>query len=174
MVEKLLSGIDVRLGISYKDFKEEAEKEGIFATDILYTGAVDEYYDYSLGKLSYRSLRFETEYLEDTDNYQGNAVVNYTEATVPYTRIIEHRHFEKNDTAKGTVITREYPAEWKEGSEPYYPMSDEKNLSLYARYMDLATKEPHTYFGGRMGLYRYLDMDKIIREALNFSKEKQV
>ncbi len=171
IVEKLLEGIDVRLNTSFKDFKAKAPEEEISWDNLLYTGAVDEYFDYSLGKLSYRSLRFETEYLEDTDNYQGNAVVNYTEGEIPYTRIIEHRHFEKNDTAHGTVITREYPAEWKSGLEPYYPMSDEANLSLYAKYMELASHEKGVFFGGRMGLYKYLDMDKVIREALIFSKQ---
>ncbi len=172
IVEKLLEGIDVRLETSYADFKEAAAKEGVSWDKALYTGAMDEYFDYKLGHLAYRSLRFETEYIEDTDNYQGNAVVNYTEGEIPYTRIIEHGHFAFNKTAKGTVITREYPAEWKPGTEPYYPMGDEKNLALFAKYKELADKETGVFFGGRLGLYKYLDMDKIIKEALEFAKQR--
>ena len=129
---------------------------------------IDEYYGYCFGALEYRSLRFETEQLPDIDNYQGNAVVNYTEREVPYTRIIEHKHFEFQ-TDGGTVITREYPAQWKPGDEPYYPINDEKNGALYARYAELAAKEKNVLFGGRLGQYKYYDMDKVIRSALDMA-----
>ena len=132
---------------------------------------IDEYYHYRLGTLEYRSLRFETEELPEEDNYQGNAVVNYTEREVPYTRIIEHKHFEFQ-TGDGTVITREYPATWKKGDEPYYPINDEKNGALYAQYAELAKKEANVLFGGRLGQYKYYDMDKVIRSALDMVKEE--
>ncbi len=167
IVHKLLEGADIRLQTEYKAFCEKAQAEGITWNRVLYTGPIDEYYEYKLGHLEYRSLRFETEYLADTDNYQGNAVVNYTEQEVPFTRIIEHKHFEKNDTAKGTVITREYPRTWEPGLEPYYPMGDERNTSLYSQYKALSEKEENVEFGGRLGLYKYFDMDKIIRAALD-------
>ena len=134
------------------------------ALKTVFTGMIDEYYNYCYGELEYRSLRFETEIL-DTDNYQGNAVVNYTEYEVPYTRIIEHKHFEYADAEK-TVVTREYPADWKHGDEPYYPMNDEKNNALYAKYRELADKEDRVIFGGRLGMYRYFDMHNVIDEAL--------
>ena len=127
---------------------------------------IDEYFDYCLGALEYRSLRFETQELPDVDNFQGNAVVNYTEREVPYTRIIEHKHFEFG-TQPGTVITREYPAEWRRGDEPYYPVNDEKNTKLYAGYLELAGKEKNVLFGGRLGQYSYYDMDKVLRAALD-------
>ena len=134
-------------------------------------GMIDEYFEYQLGELQYRSLRFEEELLEGCDNYQGNAVVNYTERKVPYTRIIEHKHFEFG-TQPDTIITREYPAEWKRGDEPYYPVNDEKNSRLYAEYQALAAKEKNVLFGGRLGQYRYYDMDKVIEAALNMVKEE--
>ena len=139
------------------------------ADKILFTGMIDQYFDYKLGTLEYRSLRFETEVL-DTDNYQGNAVVNYNEYEIPYTRIIEHKHFEYGTQPK-TVITREYPATWTKGDEPYYPMNDEKNNTLYAQYKELADKEGNVIFGGRLGMYKYFDMDKVIEAALQLAEE---
>ncbi|MDE7186692.1 MAG: UDP-galactopyranose mutase [Lachnospiraceae bacterium] len=175
MVEKMLQGIEVRTGISYREFVTERETaEGICAVDhagniyrkVVYTGMLDEYFDFSLGHLAYRSLRFETEELPTCDNYQGNAVVNYTEREVPYTRVIEHKHFEFG-TQPGTVITREYPAEWREGDEPYYPVNDERNDALLKEYQELARKKQNVIFGGRLGQYRYYDMDKVIEAALD-------
>ena len=155
MVEKMLDGTEVRLGVDYL-----ADRSGLnaLADKVVYTGPVDAYFDYKLGELQYRSVRFETEVL-DTDNYQGNAVVNYTDAETPYTRIIEHKHFEFGTQPK-TVISREYSAEWKKGDEPYYPVNDEKNSALYAEYKKLADAEPGVIFGGRLGEYKYYDMDK--------------
>ena len=162
MVEKMLDGIEVRLGVNYLKDKAELDK---LAGRVIYTGPIDAYFDYSLGALQYRSGRFETEVL-DTPNYQGNAVVNYTDAETPYTRVIEHKHFEFGDQPK-TVISREYSAEWKPGDEPYYPVNDEANNTLYARYKAMADAEPHVVFGGRLGEYKYYDMDKVIESALN-------
>ncbi|HIX18492.1 MAG TPA: UDP-galactopyranose mutase [Candidatus Gemmiger faecavium] len=162
MVEKMLDGIEVRLGVNYLKDKAELDK---LAGRVIYTGPIDAYFDYSLGALQYRSVRFETEVL-DTPNYQGNAVVNYTDAETPYTRVIEHKHFEFGDQPK-TVISREYSAEWKPGDEPYYPVNDEANNTLYARYKAMADAEPHVVFGGRLGEYKYYDMDKVIESALN-------
>ena len=133
---------------------------------------IDEYFRYSLGTLEYRSLRFETEELAGVENYQGNAVVNYTEREIPYTRIIEHKHFEFG-TQPDTVITREYPAEWKKGDEPYYPVNNEKNDALFARYRELADREKNVRFGGRLGQYKYYDMDKVIAAALAMTKEER-
>ena len=160
MVERMLEGVEVRLGVDYL-----AEKPALdaLAEQVVYTGAIDAYFGYRLGALEYRSVRFETEVL-DTDNYQGNAVVNYTDAETPYTRIIEHKHFEFGAQPK-TVISREYSAEWKVGDEPYYPVNDEKNGALYARYKALAEGEKNVRFGGRLGEYRYYDMDKVIESA---------
>lgn len=175
MVEKMLQGIEVRTGISYREFATERETaEGVCAVDhagniyrkVVYTGMLDEYFDFSLGHLAYRSLRFETEELPACDNYQGNAVVNYTEREVPYTRVIEHKHFEFG-TRPGTVITREYPAEWRERDEPYYPVNDERNDALLKAYQELARKKENVIFGGRLGQYRYYDMDKVIQAALD-------
>ncbi len=175
MVEKMLQGIEVRTGASYREFAVEQETaEGIVVWDhagntyrkVVYTGMLDEYFNYSLGHLEYRSLRFETEQMPQCDNYQGNAVVNYTEREVPYTRVIEHKHFEFG-TQPGTVITREYPAEWREGDEPYYPVNDERNSALLKKYQELASGRPHIVFGGRLGQYRYYDMDKVIAAALD-------
>ncbi|MCI5848384.1 MAG: UDP-galactopyranose mutase [Lachnospiraceae bacterium] len=166
MIEKLLEGSDVLLNTDYfgdrEAFNNKAEK-------VLFTGMIDEYFDYCFGELEYRSLKFESQVL-DTDNYQGNAVVNYTEYEVPYTRIIEHKHFEYGTQPK-TVITKEYPARWKHGDEPYYPMNDEKNNALYEKYKELATKEDKVLFGGRLGMYKYYDMHNVIEEALKLSSK---
>ena len=162
MVARMLEGVEVRLGVDYFDLIK-AEPE--IADTIVYTGCIDEYFGYKLGALQYRSVRFETEVL-DEENYQGNAVVNYTEREVPYTRIIEHKHFEFGKQEK-TVISREYSAEWKPGLEPYYPVNDEANGALYAEYKKLADAQGNVIFGGRLGQYRYYDMDKVIRAALD-------
>ena len=138
------------------------------ADKILFTGMIDEFYDYCYGELEYRSLRFETEVL-DMGNYQSNAVVNYTDYQVPYTRIIEHKHFEFGTQPK-TVITREYPAAWEKGKEPYYPINDMKNSELFDKYERRALEEKNVLFGGRLGMYRYMDMDKVIEEALNMAE----
>lgn len=172
VVEGLLEGTEVRTKTEYKEFKKQCEAQRAMSFDkVLYTGMIDEYFDYALGALEYRSLRFEQEQLLDCDNYQGNAVVNYTEREIPYTRIIEHKHFEFG-TQSGTVITREYPAEWKPGDEPYYPVNNERNDKLFAQYQQLAQKERNVLFGGRLGQYRYYDMDKVIAAALEMA-EKQ-
>jgi len=167
MIEKMLEGVEVKLECDY--FADKAEYDSM-AEKVLFTGMIDEYYDYCFGELEYRSLRFETEVL-DTDNYQGNAVVNYTEYEVPYTRIIEHKHFEYGTQPK-TVITREYPATWKHGDEPYYPMNDDKNNALYQKYKELADKEDKVIFGGRLGMYRYFDMHNVIEEALKVAAKQ--
>lgn len=173
IIDKLLEGIPVRLGVSYRDFlKQNAEKsEPDTFERVLYTGMIDEYFDYCLGELQYRSLRFEEEFLAECDNYQGNAVVNYTDRDIPYTRIIEHKHFEFG-SGKGTVITREYPSAWEKGQEPYYPVNDEKNMALYERYRELAAGEKNVIFGGRLGQYKYYDMDKVIAEALKMADDE--
>ena len=180
IIEKLLEGTPVRLGVSYREFVRESVKGGAgeepaWQTEdgdsfgkILYTGMIDAYFDYCLGTLGWRSLRFEEEYLPDCDNYQGNAVVNYTEAEIPYTRIIEHKHFVFGK-GEGTIITREYPAEWKQGDEPYYPINDDHNNKLFAGYQKLAEQEKNVLFGGRLGQYRYYDMDKVIEAALEMA-----
>ena len=162
IIEKLLEGCDVRLNTDYKKIEPE------IAEKTVYTGMIDEFFGYCFGKLQYRSLRFESEIL-DCENYQGNAVVNYTESEIPYTRIIEHKHFLFGTQPK-TVISREYPAEWQDGMEPYYPVNDEKNLKLYEKYRQLADNRPDVIFGGRLGSYRYYDMDKVIRAALDTAK----
>ena len=162
IIEKMLEGIDIRLNCNYFSNRKELET---IANKIVFTGMIDQYYDYCFGELEYRSLRFETEVLE-MENYQGNAVVNYNEYEIPYTRIIEHKHFEYGKQEK-TVITREYPATWKKGDEPYYPMNDEKNNCLYEKYKALADKENKVIFGGRLGMYKYYDMHHIISEALD-------
>ena len=175
IVEKLLEDIPVLTGVSLQEYQTANAARTADEQDswdrLLYTGMIDEYYHYRLGTLEYRSLRFETEELPEEDNYQGNAVVNYTEREVPYTRIIEHKHLEFQ-TGEGTVITREYPATWKKGDEPYYPINDEKNGALYAQYAELAKKEANVLFGGRLGQYKYYDMDKVIRSALDMVKEE--
>ncbi|MBR5224989.1 MAG: UDP-galactopyranose mutase, partial [Clostridia bacterium] len=162
MVEKMLEGVEVRLGTDYFDLIREQPD---IAPRIVYTGCIDEFFGCSLGALEYRSVRFETEEL-DEENYQGSAVVNYTEREVPYTRIIEHKHFEFGKQLT-TVISREYSAEWKPGLEPYYPVNDEKNGALYEKYRELAEKQGNIIFGGRLGHYRYYDMDKVVAAALS-------
>ena len=167
IVERMLDRIPVKTGVEYRTFLAQNEAKGSDADEfdkVLYTGMIDEYFDYQLGTLEYRSLRFETEELEES-NFQGNAVVNYTEREVPYTRIIEHKHFEFG-TQDTTVITKEYPSEWKKGDEPYYPVNNERNDELFARYQELAAKEERVLFGGRLGQYKYYDMDKVIAAAL--------
>lgn len=161
LVEKLLEGTEVRLNTDYLERRAELD---VLADKIVYTGMIDQYYDYSLGVLQYRSVRFETEELE-MENYQGNAVVNYTERQVPYTRIIEHKHFEFG-TQPTTIISREYSSEWAKGDEPYYPVNDERNNALYEQYREKADKEERLIFGGRLGGYKYYDMDKVIAAAL--------
>lgn len=167
MVEKMLEGIEVRLEC---DFLTDRGGLAGLADRIVFTGMIDAYFHYVYGELEYRSLRFETQVL-DMDNYQGNAVVNYTEYEVPYTRIIEHKHFEFGTQPK-TVITREYPAAWKKGMEPYYPVNDEQNNALYARYRALAEKERNVIFGGRLGQYRYFDMHQVAAAALTCAAEE--
>ena len=166
IIEKMLEGIEVRLNSNFFDKREEYEN---IADKIVFTGMIDEYYNYCFGKLEYRSLRFETEILNE-ENYQGNAVVNYTEGEIPYTRIIEHKHFEYGQQEK-TVITREYPSEWKEGDEPYYPVNNKRNNELYLKYKKLAAREKKVIFGGRLGEYKYYDMDEIIEKVLKDLKE---
>lgn len=161
MAEKLLSGIDVRLN---EDYLENKAQWDALADKVVYTGPIDRYFDYCYGNLEYRSLRFETEVL-DMENYQGNAVVNYTDADVPYTRIIEHKHFAFG-TQPRTVISREYSLEWNPEAEPYYPVNDSKNSALYEKYKALAQKNSKTIFGGRLAEYRYYDMDAVIASAL--------
>jgi UDP-galactopyranose mutase len=156
-----LDGVEVRLNTDYTDLKKEEPR---IAEKLVYTGMIDEFFDYRLGILEYRSLEFEEELLE-CDNYQGNAVVNYTKREVPYTRIIEHKHFEMGKQPN-TIITREYPKEWKQGDEPYYPVNNAMNNAMYEQYRALARKEEHVIFGGRLGMYQYYDMDKVIAAAL--------
>ena len=162
IIEKMLKGIEVKL--SYDFYEHKNELEGI-AEKTIFTGQIDKYYDYKYGKLEYRSVRFETEVL-DIDNFQGNAVVNYTDYEVPYTRIIEHKHFEFAEGPK-TVISREYSDKWDENKEPYYPINNDKNNELYEKYRLLAEKDDKVIFGGRLGKYKYYDMDKVIETALD-------
>lgn len=167
IIEKMLEGIKVITGTDYfefiKDNKDIAEKT-------LFTGMIDEFYDYCYGPLQYRSVMFETEVL-DCDNYQGNAVVNYTDIKVPYTRIIEHKHFEFGNQEK-TVISREYSSEWRKGMEPYYPVNNEENNALYRKYKELADQENKVIFGGRLGQYKYYDMDKVVAAALELCEKE--
>lgn len=167
IIEKMLEGIEVKLNCDF--FKHREELENI-ADKIIFTGPIDQYYNYKYGELEYRSLKFETEILNE-QNYQGNAVVNYTEYEVPYTRIIEHKHFEFDTTSHKTVITKEYPDKWNLGKEPYYSINNDKNNSLYEKYAELAKNDNKVIFGGRLGQYKYFDMDKVILEALNCVKE---
>ena len=170
IIEKMLEGIEVRLGTDYKTFRaNEAAGKDITYDLVLYTGPIDEYFDYKLGQLEFRSLCFKNEILSEVDDYQGNAVMNYTDRETPYTRIIEHKHFEFNK-CKGTVVTREYPATWKLGDEPYYPINDERNNALYEKYRILAEKEEEVIFGGRLGSYKYYDMDKVIAAAMDAAR----
>ena len=170
LIERLLEGVETRLNC---DFYANREELSALADKIVFTGAIDEFYNYQFGKLEYRTVNFETEVLE-MPNYQGNAVVNYTEKEVPYTRVIEHKHFEmfgaEVDACPKTVISKEYSSEWKEGSEPYYPVNDEKNNSLYLKYKELASKETNVIFGGRLAEYKYYDMHHIIEKALELFK----
>ncbi len=167
MIEKMLEGIEVRIGV---DYLENREMMCAVAEKIVYTGAIDAYYDYCYGALNYRSIRFETEVL-DIENYQGNAVINYTDAETPYTRIIEHKHFVFGMQEK-TVISREYSQEWTPETEPYYPINDESNNALYEKYKALAAKEEKVIFGGRLGQYRYYDMDAVILSALEAAESE--
>lgn len=160
--EKMLEGIEVRLNTNFFENKEHFEK---IANKIVFTGMIDEYFQHCFGPLEYRSLEFETKMLE-VDNYQGNAVVNYTEYEIPYTRIIEHKHFEFDSSSEKTIISYEYPTKWDKDKEPYYPVNDEKNNELYARYKMLAEGQEKVIFGGRLGMYQYFDMHKVIEEAL--------
>lgn len=165
IIEKMLDGIEVKLNYNFFENREELEN---IADKIIYTGPIDQYYDYCFGELEYRSVRFENEIL-DIENYQGDAVVNYTEYDIPYTRIIEHKHFEFGTQPK-TVISKEYSDTWTKEKEPYYPINDEKNNAIYLKYKELADKNNRVIFGGRLGQYKYYDMDKIIEEALNVVK----
>ena len=172
MVANMLDGIEVRLST---DYLKEKEKYNSLAETVVYTGPIDAYFNYSLGCLEYRSVRFETEVL-DKPNFQGNAAVNYTDAETPWTRIIEHKWFEFGKDEKGndlpkTVISREYSSEWKPGDEPYYPVNDQRNGELYKKYKEFADKEKNVIFGGRLGEYKYYDMDKVIRAALDRAGE---
>ena len=167
IIERMLEGTEVRLMTDFFADREILAKE---AENIVFTGMIDAYYDYCFGELEYRSLRFETEVL-DEENYQGVAVVNYTDRETPYTRIIEHKHFEFGTQPK-TVITKEYPETWSQGMEPYYPVNDEKNQALYQKYAELADQEPNVIFGGRLGEYKYYDMDKVIESAMKKAEEE--
>ena len=164
IIDKLLEGVDLLLNT---DFNVDRETYRGLADQVIYTGTIDSYFDYCFGKLEYRSLRFETELLEE-ENHQGVAVVNYTDRETPYTRIIEHKHFEFGTQPK-TVITKEYSTDWVEGMEPYYPVNDQQNQSLYSRYAELAEREQGVLFGGRLAEYKYYDMDKVIESALSLS-----
>jgi UDP-galactopyranose mutase len=167
IIEKMLNGIEVKLST---DFLKDKDYYESLANKVIFTGMIDQYFDYSLGDLEYRSLRFEEETL-DVNDFQGNAVVNYTDYETPYTRIIEHKHFEFGSQSK-TVISKEYPSTWKKGEEPYYPINDEKNNVLYNRYKKLAEKEENIIFGGRLGLYKYMDMHHIVMDALELAAEE--
>lgn len=167
LIERLFEGCEVRLGT---DFLAERDSLAALAERVVYTGTIDSYFDYRFGPLEYRSIRLETEVL-DTDNFQGVAVVNYTDRETPFTRIIEHKHFAFG-TQPGTVISREYPAEWKPGMEPYYPVNDAKNQELYRRYAELAAGEERVIFGGRLAEYRYYNMDQAIASALEAAKRE--
>ena len=166
MIHKLFEGCEIETGVDYLENREYYNSLG---GTVVYTGTIDGFYDYCFGRLEYRSLRFETEVLEE-ENHQGVAVVNYTDRETPYTRIIEHKHFEFGTQPK-TVITREYPVSWQEGMEPYYPVNDEKNQALYQKYAKLAEKEENVIFGGRLGEYKYYDMDKVIESAMKKAEE---
>ena len=171
LIEKILDGIEVKLNCNYLEHRDELNK---LAKKIIYTGPIDAYFEYKLGALEYRSVRFENEIL-DIPNYQGNAAVNYTDSETPYTRIIEHKWFEfgkdeNGDDIPKTIISREYSSEWKQGDEPYYPVNDKKNSDLYKQYKKLADKEKNVIFGGRLGEYKYYDMDATVASALNVCK----
>ena len=163
LIENMLEGIEVRLNTNFLDNKDELSS---LADKIVYTGPIDEYFDFKFGPLEYRTVRFETETLDEV-NYQGNAVVNYTEYEVPYTRIIEHKHFEFNRTSPKTIISKEYSTTWKPGDEPYYPVNNDQNNALYEKYKEEASKANNVIFGGRLGEFKYYDMDKVVIAALN-------
>lgn len=168
LMDGLLDGIETKTNVDFFENRLELEK---LAKKIVFTGQIDQFYDYKFGKLEYRTIRFETEIL-DVQNFQGNAVINYTEAKIPYTRIIEHKHFELENSAYSenkTVISKEFPSEWAEGSEPFYPVNDDKNTTLYQKYKVLADNEKNVIFGGRLAEYKYYDMDDVIEKAINFS-----
>ncbi len=167
LIETLLEGIEVKLSTDFFKIKDEIVA---ISDKIVFTGMIDEFYDYKFGVLEYRTLRFETEFKE-TDNYQGNAVINYTDSETPYTRIIEHKHFEFG-TGENTFITKEYPKEWEKGDEPYYPVLDEKNSLIYEKYKELSKKEEKVIFGGRLGQYKYYDMHNVIKAAIERIKEE--
>lgn len=167
LIEKLLEGVEVRLGVDFFNNREELQQ---VADKIVFTGMIDQFYNYQFGELEYRSLRFEEETL-DVENYQGNAVINYTEYEIPFTRIIEHKHFEDNTSSK-TVITREYPATWTKNDEPYYPINNEENNTKYQLYKELADQENNVIFGGRLGEYKYYDMHLVIERALQVVEEE--
>ena len=167
LIEQLLESCDVRLNV---DFLQDKEQLSSLADKIVYTGTIDSYYNYEYGALEYRSVRFESEIL-DEQNHQGVAVVNYTDRETPYTRVIEHKHFEFGTQPK-TVVTKEYSADWKLGDEPYYPVNDEKNQKIYAQYASLAEKEQNVIFGGRLAEYKYYDMDKVIASALDAAQKE--
>lgn len=177
IIEKMLEGVEVRLNTDFFANREEFEN---IAEKIIFTGPIDQFYNYKFGELEYRSLRFETE-VKNIENYQGNAVVNYTEYEIPYTRIIEHKHFEfgpslgklaDGEAKEKTVITREYPDKWVQGKEPYYPINNDRNNQIYEKYKELADKEKNVIFGGRLGEYKYYDMHKIIERALDIAKKE--
>jgi len=167
LIDALLDGIEVRTGVDYNESRTEYEG---MAQKVVYTGPVDAYFDYKLGQLEYRGLRFETERLEEV-NHQGVAVMNYTEREVPYTRVIEHKHFEFG-TQTVTYVTKEYPADWQPGEEAYYPVNNERNQKLYQQYADLVAKEENVIFGGRLAEYKYYDMDDVIKSALECSRRE--
>lgn len=174
IVEKLIGDTPVILNKSFKDFMSCNEAKGDKADTferILYTGMIDEYYDFCLGALEYRTVAFDHELMEGTENYQGNAVVNYTEYEIPYTRIIEHKHFDFGKQPD-TVVSKEYPKTWEPGDEPYYPVNNERNEKLFNQYKELAAKEKNVIFGGRLGQYKYYDMDKVIEDALTLVSEE--
>ncbi len=174
LIEGLLDGVETRTGVDFAELKGNWRDK---ADKLVYTGPIDEYFDYCYGNLQYRTVRFETEVF-DMPNYQGNAVINYTERDVPYTRVIEHKHFEMFGSevyaTPKTVVSREYSTEWKSGMEPYYPVNDDKNSALYQQYHSLADQEPNVIFGGRLAEYKYYDMDKVIEQALLTAKEEQL
>ena len=174
LIEGLLDGIETRTGVDFAELKGDWRE---IADNLVYTGPIDEYFDYCYGNLQYRTVKFETEVL-DMPNYQGNAVINYTERDVPYTRVIEHKHFEMFGSevyaTPKTVVSREYSTEWKPGMEPYYPVNDDRNSALYQQYRLLAEQEPNVIFGGRLAEYKYYDMDKVIEQALLTAKEEQL
>lgn len=166
IIAKMLEGIEVRLNTNYLDHKDEYDT---IAKHIIYTGPIDEFFDFKFGPLEFRTVEFKMEEY-DMENYQGNAVVNYTEYEIPYTRIIEHKHFEFDTESKKTIISKEYSKTWNKGDEPYYPVNNDKNNALYIKYKELGEKLSHVTFGGRLGLYKYYDMDDTILEALNVLK----